>query len=62
MTLVFVIAVTVWLGIMLMVFGLCMSAARGDAHLAAQLDRTRRRSGRFGRDRHVRVLPRTRAH
>jgi hypothetical protein len=62
MTIVFVIAVTVWLGILLMVFGLCMSAARGDALIASHVDRARRRHGRFGRGPHVRLIPRTRAH
>ena len=62
MTVVFLIAVTVWLGILLMVLGLCLSAARGDALVASHVDRTHRRRGRFGRGPHVRLIPRTRAH
>ncbi len=57
----FVIGVTVWLAILLMVVGLCVCAARGDALNASQLDRLRRRNGRFGRGAHVRLVPRTRA-
>jgi hypothetical protein len=62
MTVVFVIGITVWLGILLMVFALCVSASRGDALIAAHVDRKRRRRGRFGRGPHVRLIPRTRAH
>jgi hypothetical protein len=61
MTVVIVIGVTVWLGILLMVLGLCVSAARGDALTATHVERRRRRQGRFGRGAHVRLLPRTRA-
>ena len=58
----FIIGVAVWLGILLMVLGLCVSAARGDALTASHVDRVTRRRGRFGRGAHVRMLPRTRAH
>ena len=62
MTVVFLIGITMWLAMLLMVCSLCVSAARGDAVIAAHLDRTRRRRGRFGRGQHVQLAPGTRAH
>ena len=56
----FVIAITGWLAILLLVFALCVAAARGDALMEAHVDRAKRRVGRFGRGGAVRL--RTRAH
>ena len=62
MTVLFVIGVTLWLAILLMVVGLCMCAARSDAMAEAYVEQRRNRRGRFGRGRQVRMIPRTRAH
>ena len=62
MAVLFVIAFILWVGIMLMVLALCVSAARGDAQVASQLDVARERAGRFGRGKHIRLVPRTPAH